>query len=125
MTGHTCGPKLLRRLFRQHPGTEGAVSPQATSMTTDGQLARAIPDARATPARSTKQARVLAQLLNGLTADERTVLTLRIVARRSIEETAQQLGTSPAAVRLAQHDALDQLRRELRERLRRRDEGRS
>jgi RNA polymerase sigma-70 factor (ECF subfamily) len=94
-------------------------------MTTDGRPARRIPDAHATPARSTEQARVLAQLLNGLTADERTVLTLRIVARRSIEEAAQQLGTSPAAVRLAQHDALDQLRRELRERLGRRDEDRS
>jgi DNA-directed RNA polymerase specialized sigma24 family protein len=70
-------------------------------------------------------ARLLAQLMNGLTADERSVLTHRIVLRRSIEETAQQLGRSTAAVRLAQHDALDQLRRELRDRLRRRDQDRS
>ena len=79
---------------------------------------------RATPTRSTEQARLLAQLMNGLTADERSILIHRIVLRRSIEETAQQLGRSPAAVRLAQHDALEQLRRELRDRLRRRDEDR-
>jgi RNA polymerase sigma-70 factor, ECF subfamily len=52
----------------------------------------------------------LAGLLQRLTPRQRTVLVLRIAVGLSAEETADQLGTSPGAVRVTQHRALNRLR---------------
>jgi RNA polymerase sigma-70 factor (ECF subfamily) len=52
-------------------------------------------------------------LLGGLTAEQREVLLLRIVAGLSVEETSQVVGRRPGAVRALQHRALVQLRTSL------------
>jgi RNA polymerase sigma-70 factor, ECF subfamily len=52
----------------------------------------------------------LAGLLQRLTPRQRTVLVLRIVVGLSAEETAEELRTSPGAVRVTQHRALNRLR---------------
>jgi RNA polymerase sigma factor (sigma-70 family) len=52
-------------------------------------------------------------LLVGLTADQREVLLLRVVAGLSVEETAEVVGRRPGAVRALQHRALNQLRSKL------------
>jgi RNA polymerase sigma-70 factor, ECF subfamily len=52
----------------------------------------------------------LSGLLQRLTPRQRKVLVLRIAVGLSAEETADQLGTSPGAVRVTQHRALDRLR---------------
>jgi RNA polymerase sigma-70 factor (ECF subfamily) len=52
----------------------------------------------------------LAGLLQLLTPRQRNVLILRIAAGLSAEETADELGTSPGAVRVTQHRALTRLR---------------
>lgn len=52
----------------------------------------------------------MAQLLLELPANQREILNLRIGAGLSAEETAEALGTSPGAVRVAQHRALAKLR---------------
>ncbi|MDQ1737452.1 MAG: polymerase sigma-70 factor, subfamily [Pseudonocardiales bacterium] len=49
-------------------------------------------------------------LLSNLPERTRHLLTLRIAAGLSAEDTAQVLGMSPGAVRVAQHRALQQLR---------------
>lgn len=55
----------------------------------------------------------VARLLAGLTADQRAVLLLRVVADLSVEETAAALGKAPGAVRVLQHRAIAALRRSL------------
>jgi RNA polymerase sigma-70 factor, ECF subfamily len=52
----------------------------------------------------------LGTLLQVLTARQRQVLVLRIAVGLSAEETAKQLGSTPGAVRVTQHRALDRLR---------------
>jgi RNA polymerase sigma-70 factor (ECF subfamily) len=52
----------------------------------------------------------LAGLLQLLTPRQRTVLVLRIAVGLSAEETAEELGSSPGAVRVTQHRALYRLR---------------
>jgi RNA polymerase sigma-70 factor, ECF subfamily len=52
----------------------------------------------------------LGQLLHRLTPRQRAVLVLRIAVGMSAEETAQVLGSSPGAVRVTQHRALNRLR---------------
>jgi RNA polymerase sigma-70 factor (ECF subfamily) len=52
-------------------------------------------------------------LLSGLSADQRDVLMLRIVADRSVADTAAILGKSPEAVKALQHRALAALHRAL------------
>jgi RNA polymerase sigma-70 factor, ECF subfamily len=52
----------------------------------------------------------LGALLQVLTARQRQVLVLRIAVGLSAEETAEQLGSTPGAVRVTQHRALDRLR---------------
>jgi RNA polymerase sigma-70 factor, ECF subfamily len=52
----------------------------------------------------------LGALLQLLTPRQRNVLFLRIVVGLSAEETAEQLGSSPGAVRVTQHRALGRLR---------------
>ena len=55
-------------------------------------------------------ARRLARLMEGLSQTHREVLTLRIGVGLSAQETAQALGMSAGAVRVAQHRALAKLR---------------
>jgi RNA polymerase sigma-70 factor, ECF subfamily len=52
----------------------------------------------------------LGTLLQPLTSRQRQVLVLRIAVGLSAEETAAQLGSTPGAVRVTQHRALDRLR---------------
>lgn len=52
----------------------------------------------------------LARLLGTLPEKQREILVLRIVAGLSAEETAEAVGSTPGAVRVAQHRALAQLR---------------
>lgn len=52
----------------------------------------------------------LDQLLRALQPEHREVLLLRLVLGLSAEETAQAMDSTPAAVRVAQHRALAQLR---------------
>jgi RNA polymerase sigma-70 factor (ECF subfamily) len=53
------------------------------------------------------------RLLAPLTADQRAVLLMRVVADLSVEETAAALGKAPGAVRVLQHRAVASLRRAL------------
>jgi len=52
----------------------------------------------------------LADLMRVLTASQREILTLRIVVGLSAAETAEAVGSTPGAVRVAQHRALIHLR---------------
>ncbi|NBH08846.1 RNA polymerase sigma factor ShbA, partial [Amycolatopsis sp. SID8362] len=53
----------------------------------------------------------LARLLDVLPAKQREIVVLRIVVGLSAEETAAAVGSTPGAVRVAQHRALGRLRR--------------
>ncbi len=53
------------------------------------------------------------RILAGLTADQRDVLLLRVVADLPVEEVARALGKAPGAVRGIQHRALATLRRQM------------
>lgn len=53
----------------------------------------------------------LGSLLHTLTPRQREVLVLRIAVGLSAEETAQAVGSTPGAVRVTQHRALNRLRR--------------
>ena len=55
----------------------------------------------------------LGGLLGRLTPRQREVLVLRIAVGMSAEETAQAVGSTPGAVRVTQHRALNRLRRML------------
>lgn len=55
----------------------------------------------------------LGELLHLLTDRQREVLVLRIAVGLSAEETAQAVGSTPGAVRVTQHRALNRLRRKL------------
>jgi RNA polymerase sigma-70 factor, ECF subfamily len=55
----------------------------------------------------------MAQLLGLLPVKHREILVLRVVVGLTAEETADVIGATPAAVRVAQHLALERLRREL------------
>ncbi|GLZ30165.1 hypothetical protein Lesp02_23550 [Lentzea sp. NBRC 105346] len=55
----------------------------------------------------------LAQLLRILSERHREILLLRVVAGLSAEETAEAVGLTPGAVRVAQHRALVRLRESL------------
>jgi len=55
----------------------------------------------------------LGTLLHLLTARQREVLVLRIAVGLSAEETAQVVGSTPGAVRVTQHRALNRLRRKV------------
>ncbi|MBN9739003.1 RNA polymerase sigma factor ShbA [Pseudonocardia sp. P1] len=62
----------------------------------------------------------LGDLLDILGSRQVEILTLRIAVGMTAEETAQALGSTPGAVRVAQHRALQRLRRELEGRAARR-----
>ena len=53
------------------------------------------------------------KLLAVLPAKQREILTLRIVVGLSAEETAEAVGSTPGAVRVAQHRALARLKSEI------------
>lgn len=55
----------------------------------------------------------MAQLLRVLPAKQREILLLRVVVGLSAEETAEAVGSTPGAVRVAQHRALARLRKTL------------
>jgi RNA polymerase sigma-70 factor, ECF subfamily len=57
------------------------------------------------------EAAAVEEILGRLTRDQRAVLTLRVLDRFSVEETAQILGRSPGAIRVLQHRAVKVLRR--------------
>lgn len=63
----------------------------------------------------------LGDLLGVLGARQVEILTLRIAVGLTAEETADALGSTPGAVRVAQHRALQRLRRELEDRAVRRE----
>ncbi len=63
----------------------------------------------------------LGDLMGVLGSRQVEILTLRIAVGLSAEETAAALGSTPGAVRVAQHRALQRLRRELEERAVRRE----
>jgi RNA polymerase sigma-70 factor, ECF subfamily len=52
----------------------------------------------------------MARLLESLSGKQRDILHLRVVEGLSVEETADAVGSTPGAVRVAQHRALNRLR---------------
>ena len=65
------------------------------------------PEQRAMRVETTSQ---MAELLKVLPAKQREILVLRVVVGLSAEETADAVGSTPGAVRVAQHRALARLR---------------
>jgi RNA polymerase sigma-70 factor (ECF subfamily) len=55
----------------------------------------------------------LSKLMETLPEKQREILTLRIVVGLSAEETAEAVGSTPGAVRVAQHRALSKLKSEI------------
>jgi RNA polymerase sigma-70 factor (ECF subfamily) len=55
----------------------------------------------------------MARLLTVLPEQQREIVVLRVVVGLSADDTAESVGTTPGAVRVAQHRALARLRREL------------
>src|SRR6476646_5301102 len=55
----------------------------------------------------------MAKLLHNLPERQREVLILRVVVGMSAEETAEAVGSTPGAVRVAQHRALSRLKAEI------------
>jgi RNA polymerase sigma-70 factor, ECF subfamily len=55
----------------------------------------------------------MARLISTLPPKQRDILILRVVVGMSAEETADALGSTPGAVRVAQHRALNRLRKAL------------
>jgi RNA polymerase sigma-70 factor (ECF subfamily) len=71
------------------------------------------PDTEAGPeqhAMRTEMSSRMAELLQVLPAKQREILVLRVVVGLSAEETADAVGSTPGAVRVAQHRALHRLR---------------
>lgn len=72
------------------------------------------PETQAGPEQRAMQAELstrMAELLRVLPATQREILVLRVVVGLSAEETAEAVGTTPGAVRVAQHRALSRLRK--------------
>jgi RNA polymerase sigma-70 factor (ECF subfamily) len=57
----------------------------------------------------------MARLLDKLPEKQREILVLRVVVELSAEETAEAVGSTPGAVRVAQHRALARLRKTMPE----------
>jgi RNA polymerase sigma-70 factor (ECF subfamily) len=81
----------------------------------------AVPDAMATsdgPEQRVLQVELsgeMGRLLDQLPDKQREILVLRVVVGLSAEETAEAVGSTPGAVRVAQHRALARLRRSIPE----------
>lgn len=74
------------------------------------------PDVREGPeqrAVSGELSETMARLMHTLPAKQREILVLRVVVGLSAEETADAVGSTPGAVRVAQHRALSRLRKAL------------
>ena len=74
------------------------------------------PDYHAGPeqrALRTEQTVEVRELLKGLPPKQREILVLRVVVGLTAEETAEAVGSTPGAVRVAQHRALTKLRESL------------
>jgi RNA polymerase sigma-70 factor (ECF subfamily) len=65
------------------------------------------PEQQGTPGESADR---MTMLLSTLPDEQREILVLRVVVGLSVEETAEAMGSTPGAVRLAQHRAMSQLR---------------
>jgi RNA polymerase sigma-70 factor (ECF subfamily) len=70
------------------------------------------PESRALQVELSEQ---MAKLLEILPEKHREIITLRVVVGLSAEETAEAVGSTPGAVRVAQHRALTRLRRSMSE----------
>ena len=57
--------------------------------------------------------RRMGELLGRLPDKQREILVLRLVVGMSAEETAEAVGSTPGAVRVAQHRALNKLKNEM------------
>ena len=57
----------------------------------------------------------ISRLLDTLPEKQREILVLRVVVGLSAEETAEAVGSTPGAVRVAQHRALGRLRKSMPE----------
>lgn len=57
--------------------------------------------------------RRMGELLGRLPEKQREILVLRLVVGMSAEETAEAVGSTPGAVRVAQHRALNKLKNEM------------
>ncbi|WP_296665689.1 RNA polymerase sigma factor [Demequina sp.] len=64
-----------------------------------------------------EEAAAAASLLEGLTPDQRDILLLRVVGELSVRETAEIVGKSQSAVKVAQHRAIGALRRRFQARV--------
>jgi RNA polymerase sigma-70 factor, ECF subfamily len=60
-----------------------------------------------------EQAALLDKLMSVLPEKQREIIRLRVIVGLSAEETAEAIGSTPGAVRVAQHRALGRLRKEL------------
>lgn len=58
-------------------------------------------------------AELLGELLDGLSAAQREIVVLRLISGLSAEETARAVGSTAGAVRVAQHRAMQSMRRSL------------
>lgn len=56
---------------------------------------------------------LLQELLDGLPAHQREIVVLRLITGLSAQETARAVGSTPGAVRVTQHRAMQALRRSL------------
>lgn len=70
------------------------------------------PESRALQVELSEQ---MSKLLEILPEKHREIITLRVVVGLSAEETAEAVGSTPGAVRVAQHRALTRLRRSMSE----------
>jgi len=57
----------------------------------------------------------MSRILDQLPDKQREILLLRVVVGLSAEETAEAVGSTPGAVRVAQHRALARLRKSMSE----------
>ncbi|MEV4316072.1 sigma-70 family RNA polymerase sigma factor [Actinocrispum sp. NPDC049592] len=76
------------------------------------------PETDATPEQAAMRsdlARRLTKILDVLPSKQREIVVLRVVVGLSAEETADTIGSTPGAVRVAQHRALARLRRTIAE----------
>jgi RNA polymerase sigma-70 factor (ECF subfamily) len=76
----------------------------------DGPEPNAGPEERAMQGELSRQ---MKQLLDSLPDKQREIVVLRVVVGLSAEETAEAVGSTPGAVRVAQHRALARLRKTL------------
>ncbi|AXX30181.1 RNA polymerase sigma factor [Actinosynnema pretiosum subsp. pretiosum] len=77
------------------------------------EVAPHVPSPQETPAPQGEPTERMAALLRVLPERHREIVVLRVAVGLSVEETATAVGSTPGAVRLAQHQALARLREDL------------